>query len=160
MPPGYTRALADRLDKLSAIAVREAAEGDRLVPGQVLIAPSGRQLSFRSGPGGATIQLADTCPTPSYYSPCIDYTFQEAARVFHHRVLGVVMTGMGSDGAHGLQAIQAAGGEGWAQDEATSVIYGMPRAAFEAGAVDTVFPLGELAGRLAAAAQPRDRASI
>jgi two-component system chemotaxis response regulator CheB len=120
----------------------------------VLIAPSGRQLTFRRGALGPTVHLIDTCPFPSYYSPCIDFGFQEAARLFHHRVLGVVMTGMGSDGALGLQAIQAAGGAGWGQDEATSVIYGMPRAAAEAGAVDEVFPLGELAGRLSAAARP------
>lgn len=164
MPAGYTQALAERLDKLSGLRVREAQEGDRLQPGHVLVAPSGRQLTFRHGPQGPTVHLVDACPFPSFYSPCIDYTFQEAARVFHARVLGVVMTGMGSDGALGLQAIKDAGGHAWAQDEATSVIYGMPRAACEAVALDEVFPLGELAGRLAQAtvrrAPPADHAAL
>lgn len=151
MPPGYTKALAERLDKLSAVAVREAEEGDRLLPGQVLVAPSGRQLTFRQGPQGPTVHLVDEIPFQSYYSPSIDFTFQEAARMFHARVLGVVMTGMGSDGTQGLTAIKEAGGRCWGQDEATSVIYGMPRAAAEAGVVDMVFPLQELAGRLSEA---------
>lgn len=149
MPPGYTRALSERLNRASAIDVQEAQDGDRLLTGRVLVAPAGLQLGFRAGASGPVVSLSETCPVPSYYRPCIDHTFAEAARVFGARALAVVMTGMGADGALGVRSIRAAGGHVWAQDEATSTIYGMPRAALETGCVEQVFPLDQLARRLA-----------
>lgn len=148
MPPGYTKALAERLDKASALHVREAAENDPLLPGTVLVAPAGRQLIFRKTLQGLRVALTDECPYPSFYRPCIDYSFQEAARVMPGKVLGIIMTGMGSDGAAGLKAIKASGGVAWAQDEASSAIYGMPRAAYETGLVDEVVSLERLPQRL------------
>ena len=152
MPPGYTRALAERLDRQSAVTVKEAEDGDGLVPGRVLVAPSGFQLGLAGSEQAARVAISETCPFPSYYRPSIDHTFNEAARCFGRRALGVVLTGMGSDGAAGLGAIKTAGGLAWAQDEATSTIYGMPRAAFEAGVVDVVFPLEALPTMLTVAA--------
>lgn len=149
MPPGYTRALAERLDHAAAIAVKEAAEGDALLPGRVLVAPSGFQTTFKRTLNGPRIALHEDCPFPTFYRPCVDYTFMEAARCFGAGVLAVVMTGMGADGAEGLRAVKGAGGHGWAQDEATSTIYGMPRAAAETGVLDAVYPLGAIADRLA-----------
>lgn len=148
MPPGYTKALADRLDKSSALRVREAEENDPLLPGTVLVAPAGRQLIFRRTPQGLRVHLTDECPYPSFYRPCIDFTFQEAARMLPGKVLGVIMTGMGNDGSAGLKAIKEAGGVVWAQDEASSAIYGMPRAAYETGRVDEVVSLERLPQRL------------
>ncbi len=151
MPPGYTRALAERLDRLSPLAVAEAADGDVLVPGRVLIAPSGHQLAIRAGRAGLVVAVQDECPIPSYYRPCIDFTFQQAAEAAGAGTLAVVMTGMGTDGALGVQAIKEAGGTCWAQDEESSVIYGMPRAAAETGLVDAVFSLAELGPALVGA---------
>lgn len=151
MPPGYTRALAERLDRISELAVREAEDGDRLLPGQVLVAPSGFQLGLQGVGPGARVAVLEACPFPSYYRPSIDFTFKEAARAFGRHALAVVMTGMGHDGAAGLAAVKEAGGLAWAQDEATSTIYGMPRAAWETGLLDGVFALDELAPLLAAA---------
>jgi two-component system chemotaxis response regulator CheB len=150
MPPGYTRALAERLDRISALEVREAIDGDRFLPGCILVAPAGRQLSFSRVAGTLVASVHDTCPFPSYYKPSIDFTFGDAAREVGAGVLAVVLTGMGSDGASGLKAIKLAGGVGWAQDEATSTIYGMPRAALDTGCVDEVLALTDVAPRLTA----------
>lgn len=148
MPPGYTRTLAERLNRLSPLMVLEAVGGDVLTPGRVLIAPSGRQLGFR----GREVVVTETCPIPSYYRPSIDWALMQAAEAWGRGVLAVVMTGMGSDGAAGVRAVKAAGGAAWAQDEATSAIYGMPRAALETGLVDLMLPLGAIAPALTAAA--------
>ena len=159
MPPGYTRSLAARLDEQAGVAVRQAVDGDLLVPGQVLVAPSGEHLAFRQGVRGVHVIVTPHCPIPTYYRPCIDHTFMEAARVFGRRVLAVVLTGMGEDGARGVPAIRAAGGHVWAQDEASSAIFGMPRAAIESGLVEEVLPAGRigllLAGRIRPASPAR-----
>jgi two-component system chemotaxis response regulator CheB len=148
MPPGYTKTLAERIDRTSALHVCEAQSGDLLTAGRVLVAPSGRHLGFRRTHAGVEVVITDTCPIDSYYRPCIDFTYMEAARVMGSRVLGLVMTGMGRDGARGLAAIKAAGGVAWAQDEATSVIYGMPRAAAETAGLDAIVPLHHIPERL------------
>jgi two-component system chemotaxis response regulator CheB len=147
MPPGYTKALAERLDRLSAVRVREAEAGDRPQPGEVLVAPSGKHLSFVPGPQGPCVALLDEVQEATFYRPCIDHAFLAAARLWARRCLGVVLTGMGADGSLGVQGIRKAGGKAWAQDEASSAIYGMPRAAAEVG-VDEVVPLDQLAFRL------------
>jgi two-component system chemotaxis response regulator CheB len=146
MPPGYTRALAEQLARQCALPVLEARHEDALTPGRVLIAPSGHQLAIRKAAHGpARVAIAEAAPYPTFYRPCVDYGFEEAARVYGKGALGVVMTGMGADGARGARAIREAGGACWAQDQATSTIFGMPRAAAEAGAVSWVFPLELLA---------------
>jgi two-component system, chemotaxis family, protein-glutamate methylesterase/glutaminase len=146
MPAGFTATLAERLDDLSAVSVKEAADGDRPLAGTVLVAPGDRHLEFDER---GLCRLGDGVPVNGC-RPAADVTMQAAARIFGRRTIGVVMTGMGRDGAAGLVAIKREGGPTLAQDQATSVIFGMPRAAIDAGAVDEVVPLDQLAARLAA----------
>jgi two-component system chemotaxis response regulator CheB len=144
MPTGFTAALAERLDGLCAIRVREARQGDRPEPGIALVAPGDHHLDV--APDG-TLAILDG-PEVNGVRPSADVTMRAAARVWGRRAIGVVMTGMGRDGAEGLREIKRAGGPTFAQDRASCVVYGMPRAAVELGAVDKVVPLDELAEAL------------
>jgi two-component system chemotaxis response regulator CheB len=144
MPAQFTATLAERLNGLSAIEVREAQEGDRPRRGLALIAPGDRHLEF--GDQGV-LRLTDG-PEVNGCRPSVDVTMRSAARTFGRRAIGVIMTGMGKDGADGMAAVRAAGGKTYAQDRATCVIWGMPRAAVEAGVVDEVLPLDDIAGKL------------
>lgn len=144
MPAHFTGALAERLDADSAVTVQEAATGDRPQAGLVLIAPGDRHLEFDER--GAVV-LTDG-PLQHGCRPAADVTMISAARVWGRRCIGVVMTGMGKDGAAGVLAIKRAEGKTLAQDQETSVIFGMPKAAIETGAVDEVAPLDEIASRL------------
>ena len=141
MPGGFTGPLAERLDAISRITVREAHDGDRPQPGTVLIAPGDRHLEFDDR-GVVTLTdgaLVNGC------RPAADVTMLSAARTFGRRALAVVMTGMGRDGAAGALAIKRVDGKTLAQDQATSVIYGMPKAAIDAGAIDEIAALGDIA---------------
>jgi two-component system chemotaxis response regulator CheB len=144
MPAQFTRALAERLDALSAVMVKEAEPGNMPQPGVVLIAPGDRHLVFDDR--GAVV-LTDAPPVNGC-RPSADVTMQSAAAVYGRRTIGVIMTGMGKDGAAGMLAIKRAEGRTLAQDRETSVIHGMPGAAIAAGAVDHVVPLDEIARRL------------
>jgi two-component system chemotaxis response regulator CheB len=144
MPAQFTRALAERLDGLSAVTVKEAEPGDFPAPGVVLIAPGDRHLTFDER--GAVV-ISDGPPVNAC-RPSADVTMLSAAAVYGRRTIGVIMTGMGKDGAAGMLAIKRAEGRTLAQDRDTSVIYGMPRAAIDAGAVDHVVPLDDIAKRL------------
>ncbi len=144
MPAHFTLALAERLDNVSRLRVREAANGDRPMPGVVLIAPGDRHLELDDG--GAVV-LSDG-PLVNGCRPAADVTMLSAVRVYGRRTVGVVMTGMGKDGAAGALAIKQAEGRTVAQDQATSVIYGMPKAAVDLGAIDEVVPLGGIAAWL------------
>ena len=144
MPAHFTESLAERLDTASRVRVREAVEGDRPMPGQVLIAPGDRHLEFDDR--GAVV-LSDG-PLVNGCRPAADLTMVSAARVYGRRCVGVVMTGMGKDGTAGVLAIKRAEGKTLAQDQATSVIFGMPKAAIDAGAIDEVVPLSEIASWL------------
>ena len=144
MPAGFTAALAERLDADSALTVQEASAGDRPQPGLVLVAPGDRHLEFDER--GAVV-LTDG-PLLHGCRPAADITMQSAARIWGRRSIGVVMTGMGKDGAAGALAIKRADGKTLAQDQESSVIFGMPRAAIELGGIDDVAPLDELAARL------------
>lgn len=141
LPVGFTRSLATRLDAISGIALREAVEGDRLQPGVALVAPAGKHLAFDEA-GRVTL---NSDPTLWGVRPAADIMMGAAAKQFGARVLGVVLTGMGRDGALGAKAIRREGGYCIAQDETTCAIYGMPRAAFEAGGIDRALPLDEIA---------------
>jgi len=144
MPETFTAALAERLDEASPIPVAEAADGDRPAPGKALIAPGGRRVELtRTG----AIRLTDGPPVHGC-RPSADVTMESAAKNLGRRAVGLVMTGMGRDGTAGLKAIRGAGGRTFAQDEASCVIYGMPRSAVEAGVVDEVVALDRLAARL------------
>jgi len=140
MPAAFTGTLAERLDRIATIKVQEAKEGDRPVPGTALVAPGGRHLEF--APDGC-IHLSTSEPVNGC-RPSADVAMKSAAAVFGRDVVGVVMTGMGHDGTAGLVAIKQAGGATVAQDKASSLIFGMPRAAIERGVVDSVIPLDEL----------------
>lgn len=144
MPAGFTAALAERLDALSKVSVHEAAAGDRPMVGTVLIAPGDKHLEFDDR---GAIVLTDG-PMVNGCRPAADVTMQSAARVFGRRTLAVVMTGMGKDGAAGALAIKRADGKTLAQDQQTSVIYGMPKAAIDVGAIDEVAALGDIAAWL------------
>jgi two-component system chemotaxis response regulator CheB len=144
MPAGFTATLAERLHAESALTVREAVAGDRPRPGLVLVAPGDRHLEFDDR---GAIVLTDG-PLVNGCRPAADVTMLSAARVYGRRTIGVVMTGMGKDGAAGAVAIKKAEGRTLAQDQESSVIFGMPKAAIDAGAIDEIAPLEEIAARL------------
>lgn len=141
LPVGFTRALANRLDRECLLQVREAREGDTLERGRMLVAPGGRHLLI-DAPG--RVAFSDDPPLWGV-RPAADVTLRSLAAAFGSRVIGVVLTGMGRDGALGMKAIQSAGGVCLAQDEASCVLYGMPRAAVEIGAVTQVVTLDTMA---------------
>jgi two-component system, chemotaxis family, protein-glutamate methylesterase/glutaminase len=144
MPAGFTGPFAERLDAASRISVHEARAGDRPMPGSVLIAPGDRHLEFDDR-GVVTLTAG---PHVNGCRPAADVTMMSAARIYGRRALAVVMTGMGKDGAAGALAIKRGDGKTLAQDQATSVIYGMPRAAIDAGAIDEIAALGDIAAWL------------
>jgi two-component system chemotaxis response regulator CheB len=144
MPPGFTQTFADRLDTMCAIRVREAADGDALRPGTALIAPGGYHLIVRGHPGDYQAQVREG-PLVSQHRPSVDVLFRSVAKAAGSRAVGVLMTGMGRDGARGLLEIREARGFTIAQDEATSVVYGMPREAVEIGAAMRIEPLERIA---------------
>ncbi len=140
---GFTEGLASWLATESRLDVREAADRDVLRAGHVLLAPTGRHLLV----GDGVVRLSDAPPVDTF-KPSVTPLFVSAARVYGPRACGVLLTGMGRDGAEGLKAIKDAGGPTIAQDEATSAVFGMPRAAIELGAVDRVLALDDVARAL------------
>lgn len=148
MPAGFTRALAARLNHVSPLVVREAAGGEVLVPGQALIAPGDRHLRVRRSGAGLAAELWDGPPV-SRHRPSVDVLFHSVAETLGSRATGVLLTGMGEDGAEGMLALRTAGAWTIAQDEATCVVYGMPAEAARRGAVDQVLPLHRIAAALA-----------
>ncbi len=147
MPPGFTRPLAERLDATSSIEVIEGTDRMPLTAGRAIIAPAGKELRVDGGSSGPRIALDDDRRT-SLHVPSVDVMASSVAQVFGAGALGVILTGMGHDGVAGLRAMKARGGYVLAQDEASSVVYGMPRAAVAAGLVDRVLPLGGVARAL------------
>jgi len=145
MPVGYTELYARRLDEIAPLQVREPREGDPVRPGVVLVAPAGRHLSFVRQEDGAVAAHLDARPFDLPHRPSVDVLFQSAAEVFGDRVLGVVMTGMGSDGKHGAAWIKSQGGRVFTEAEETCVVYGMPRSVVEAGLSDKSVPLDDMA---------------
>ncbi len=136
---GFTEGLASWLAGESRLDVREARDGERLRPGRIVLAPTGKHLVVGEG----VARLSDAPPFDTF-KPSVTPLFLSAARHYGARACGVLLTGMGRDGAAGLRAIKVAGGPTLAQDEATSAVFGMPRAAIELGAVDRVLPLDEI----------------
>jgi two-component system, chemotaxis family, protein-glutamate methylesterase/glutaminase len=144
MPVGFTRPFAQRLDALCRVQVAEGAEGEKLLPGQVRIAPAGRHL--RITPNMAVVLSAE--PANAKHVPSIDLTMKTAARARPGKVLGILLTGMGEDGAEGMVALRAGGGVTIAESEDSCVVYGMPRAAWGRGGVEHLLPLPEIVGFL------------
>jgi len=147
MPPGFTRTLADRLNAQSSIRVSEALEGDLVVPGRVLVAPAGQQFQLLKRNGQYVVRL-DSQPSESLHRPSVDVMMQSVAKACGRRCLGVLLTGMGSDGAAGMRAVKEAGGRTLAESEETCIVYGMPKSAVEEGAVDEVVPLYDMANMI------------
>lgn len=146
MPENFTKAFAERLNKQCNIRVREAVDGDQLQPGLALLAPGGKQLMLDKRNGGSVRVLPDD--ERVNYKPSLDITFGSAANIYGDKVLGVVLTGMGSDGCNGARLLKEAGSALWSQDEASCVIYGMPMAVARAGLTDKVLSLKEIGPRL------------
>lgn len=145
MPIGFTKPFADRLNTVCRLAVREARDGDALLPGRVLVAPAGQHLVIT-----AERQVSlDTQPSTSTHTPSVDVLMRSAAQSWPGRVLGILLTGMGDDGAKGMAAIRAAGGVTLGESEASCVVYGMPRAARRIGAIEHERSLTEIAAWLA-----------
>ena len=142
MPPGFTRAFAERLNKNSAFEVREAQDGDIIRPGCALIAPGGSNLLLEQD--GAAIRARITSPEGYRYIPSADALFESCAPLYGRRMLAAILTGMGNDGSKGAQAVKARGGKVLAESEESSVVYGMPREAVATGCVDRVVPLAEM----------------
>lgn len=143
MPPGFTRAFADRLNRASVFEVREAQDGDQVQPGQVLVAPGGSQMVLEQG--NAVIRARILPPDPGYrYNPSADALFNSCAPLYKSRMLAVVLTGMGNDGSQGVRLVKQHGGQVLAESEESSVVYGMPREAVATGCVDRVEPLAEI----------------
>ena len=140
MPAGFTGPFAERLSRLSRLEVSEAVEGDRLRSGRVLVAPAGRHLRITSR---LTVALEPE-PADAKHIPSVDVTMMSADRARPGRVLGILLTGMGQDGAEGMATIRASGGFTIGESEATCVVYGMPRAAEMRGAVECMLPLPEI----------------
>jgi two-component system chemotaxis response regulator CheB len=147
MPPTFTTILAEHLARLAKRPVREAQDGEEINAGTVYLAPGGRHMSAVRRDGIAVIALDDG-PLVNFCKPAVDPLFSSAAQVWGNKLLGLVLTGMGSDGLRGAQAIAAAGGSILAQDESSSVVWGMPGQVAHAGLCSAVLPLGEIAPQL------------
>ncbi|WP_160285780.1 chemotaxis response regulator protein-glutamate methylesterase [Pseudomonas sp. QL9] len=144
MPEKFTRSFAQRLDSLCAIEVREAQDGDRILPGRALIAPGGRHLLVRRSGAQYLVEVRDG-PLVSRHRPSVDVLFRSAAVHAGRNALGVIMTGMGDDGARGLKEMHEAGARTCAQDEDSCVVFGMPKEAIRLGGVDQVVSLERIA---------------
>ena len=144
MPAAFTKAFAERLDKLCRISVKEAEDGDQLRPGLALLAPGGKQMMV-DGRGVVKILPGDERLN---YKPCVDVTFGSAAKAYADKVLAVVLTGMGADGREGARMLKQVGSQVWAQDEASCVIYGMPMAIAKANLADAIYGLDDIGRHL------------
>jgi two-component system chemotaxis response regulator CheB len=143
MPAQFTGIFAERLNRYSTVSIKQAEEGDAVLPDRILIAPGGQHMRLTGHPPRVRVALSDESPV-SGHRPSIDVLFQSVARAYQSAAVGLLMTGMGRDGVHGCEAILAAGGFTLGQDEATSVVYGMNKAAFLEGAIKAQFALDEL----------------
>ncbi len=145
MPVGYTEMYAAKLNELCPLDVKEAAEGDEVKPGRVFLAPAGRHLYFNRNADGRIVTHLDARPFESLHRPSVDVMFQSAAEVYGGRVLGVVMTGMGSDGKQGAAWIKSQGGLVFTEAESSCVVFGMPSVVKEAGLSDKCVDLEDMA---------------
>ncbi|MCK9284337.1 MAG: chemotaxis response regulator protein-glutamate methylesterase [Rhodocyclaceae bacterium] len=143
MPEKFTAMFAQRLDSLCAMEVREAKHGDRVIPGRALVAPGGRHMMLRRSGAQYYVDVADG-PLVNRHKPSVDVLFRSVAQVAGANALGIIMTGMGDDGARGLKEMHDAGAQTVAEDESTCVVFGMPKEAIKMGGVDKVVPLDSI----------------
>lgn len=147
MPPGFTRSYAARLDGLCRIRVKEATDGERILPGHAYIAPGGLHLSVERSGANYIARVRDGEPV-NRHKPSVEVLFESAARVVGPNAFGIMLTGMGADGAKAMRMMRDAGSYNYCQDEASCVVFGMPREAIEAGAAHEVLPLTQIAPHL------------
>ena len=147
MPERFTQALAQRLNDLCAVEVKEAADGDRVVDGRVLIAPGGRHMQLQRSGAQYVVSVRDG-PLVNRHKPSVDVLMKSVAQCAGANAVGLILTGMGDDGARGLRDMRDAGARTAAQDEASSVVFGMPREAIRLGAAEAVLPMPGMAGWL------------
>lgn len=145
MPATFTRTFADRLNRASGLAVKEARNGDRVEKGTVLLSPGGQNMTFVRGDGGEVVVKLNGPSSEFRYVPSVDAMFISCAEQFDSSMLGVVLTGMGNDGSRGVVAVKEQGGQVIAESEESSVVFGMPKEAIASGAVDKVVPLERVA---------------
>lgn len=144
MPAGFTKSLADRLDQESKLNVKEAEENDTLKPGLTLIAPGGKHLEFDKN-GKITLNKKDT---KWGVRPCVDYMMETLAPIYQDNIIGVILTGMGHDGAEGMESIKKYNGYGIVEDKSTALVYGMPSSTIKKGAYDEILPLNEIPAQI------------
>lgn len=147
MPPGFTKSLAERLNSISAIEVKEAADGDIVRPGLALIAPGDYHMRVERIAKRVLVKISQDAQIGGH-RPAVDPMLLSVADVYRQNAVGVILTGMGHDGTIGIKAIKGRGGYTIAEDQSTSVVYGMPRSAKESGAVDKMVPLPLVAGEI------------
>lgn len=147
MPPGFTRSLAERLNSLSALTVKEAEHNDVIREGLVLIAPGDYHMNIEREGNKKVVKLNQNAPVGGH-RPAVDPMMESVARVYGENTVGVILTGMGHDGAKGIQAIKQKGGYTIAEDQSTAVVFGMPKSAIELGVVDKVVPLSAIAAEI------------
>ncbi len=149
IPPVFSQYFAARMNKCTPLTVREASDGEAILPGHAYIAPGDRHLTIeRNGSDGYRCRLSDDRPV-NRHKPSVDVLFNSVAATAGAKAIGVILTGMGRDGAKGLKAMRDAGADTVAQNEQSSVVWGMPRAAVEIGAAKKVLPLTNIAGKIA-----------
>ena len=151
MPMNFTASFADRLHELSAVQVKEAADRDRVVPGQVLIAPGGKHMLLRRSGAQYYVNIKDG-PSVFHQKPSVEVLFKSVAKYAGVNAVGAILTGMGADGAHGLLEMRQAGAHTIAQDEASCVVFGMPKEAIDLDAAEKIVPLQEIARNMIALA--------
>ena len=147
MPEGFTLSFANSLDKISNLEVKEAENGDKLYQGRVLIAPGNKHLLLKSVGKEYFVEVKDG-PLVNRHRPSVDVLFRSAARYAGHNAIGILLTGMGNDGASGLKELHEAGAHTIAQDEASSVVFGMPKEAIKLGAADKILALSDITNHL------------
>ena len=147
MPPGFTKSLSERLNSLSSLTVKEAEHNDVIRPGLVLIAPGDYHMTIEREGNKKIIKLNQDLPIGGH-RPAVDPMMESVARVYGQRAVGVILTGMGRDGAKGVQAIKQQQGFTIAEDQSTAVVFGMPKAAIELGVVDKIAPLSTIAAEI------------
>ncbi len=158
MPPGFTAPFAQRLNSLCSVTVREAAHKDPILPGVVYIAPAGMHMTIDRPSESLSLICLDKQPENSLHMPSVDVLMKSVAKNFGNSAMGVIMTGMGSDGAQGMKAIHREGGLTVGQDEASCIVYGMPRACAELGVLNRVVPLSGIPSQILQATNYRRRA--
>jgi two-component system chemotaxis response regulator CheB len=149
MPEKFTAMFAERLDSLCKLEVREARNGDRVISGRALIAPGGRHMMLRRSGAQYYVEVADG-PLVNRHKPSVDVLFRSVAQIAGSNALGVIMTGMGDDGARGMREMHDAGAKTVAEDESTCVVFGMPKEAIKLGGVDRIVPLDDIPAEIIA----------